>query len=213
VVILAVFIMLGSIFSSKVFSFGSDKLEEPTIEEKKSSSSSLCINEKEYNAYIQSCSSVYSNYSILLPKARKLENTNEQLSGLVQSLEQRNNELVSDVNRLTSWFYLCEDYTPPLCPTQYMTTYIQCSGSMRPNFDCNFQPKVYAPEDRNDVKVCDVISFNAPPSVSLGTGKLFHRIIGINNTNGRYITKGDATAIVDSYQPKFEDIISKVCYG
>lgn len=195
IVIYVIFAALYSFFRTE----GRLVLDSPPAPESvELSDDRLCLDKVEYQNYVETCSSYFRNYSTISPRY-------EQAQNLVSVFERENKILMDKYNELLRQVYLCSEYRMPNCPSDYTTTFLQCTGSMRPTFDCTFPAKIYKPRS-DELKVCDVIIFND----RIRNITPFHRIVGINGS--RFITKGDATINKDPYQPTFEDITAKACY-
>lgn len=74
---------------------------------------------------------------------------------------------------------------------------IECTGSMKPTFDCNDRLIVFKPE-KEDVNIGDIIGFKKFFQRNI----VIHRVVNIKNNN--YITKGDSNDYIDLYNPKME---------
>lgn len=146
---------------------------------------------------------------ILLPQQCRSDDT--ILLARLSIAEQSNRLLYEENVKLNGWVKLCKNYVPPKCPANRYEIEIGCSGSMLPNFHCNWRPRVYIPSDVSEIRVCDVVAAKNPTS---SAGRVFHRVVGMNDSGGvrHYVLKGDANPNVDSYQPTFTDIERKVCY-
>ena len=56
--------------------------------------------------------------------------------------------------------------------------------------------------DENPIELYDVIAYKNNEGTNI-----IHRVVGIDNDNGRYITRGDAVGSSDSYHPTKDDVI------